>query len=76
MDIELPVDTGEEMGRVNRYVLSGDLLAGRFTEITRPDMSTETKVSYYHLDHLNSTKCVTDESGAVEVLYEYRAFGE
>jgi YD repeat-containing protein len=76
MDIELPTDTGEELGHVNRYVLSGDLLAGRITEITYPDMSTETKMSYYHLDHLNSTKCETDENGAVKVMYECRAFGE
>ncbi|MBN2533887.1 MAG: RHS repeat protein, partial [Spirochaetales bacterium] len=76
MDIELPVSTTEELGRVNRYVLSGDLLAGRIMTKTKPDLSTETKVSYYHLDHLNSTKCVTDESGVVEVMYEYRAFGE
>jgi len=28
------------------------------------------------LDHLNSTKMVTDENGEVEVNYTYRAFGE
>ncbi|MDA3850955.1 MAG: RHS repeat-associated core domain-containing protein [Spirochaetaceae bacterium] len=57
--------------KVNRYILSGDLIAGRVTtengEITR---------SYYHLDHLNSTKWVTDEEALVQVRYEYRAFGE
>ena len=31
---------------------------------------------YYHLDHLNSTKIVSDEEGAVDVRYVYRAFGE
>jgi RHS repeat-associated protein len=61
---------------VNRYVLSGDLLAGRITKITKADSSTQTKTSYYNLDHLNSTKCITNETGTVEVMYEYRAFGD
>lgn len=76
MDIELPADTSEEQGRVNRYVLSGDLLAGRITTVTNPDDTTVTATSYYHLDHINSTKAVTDQAGVLEVIYEYRAFGE
>ena len=61
---------------MNRYVLSGDLLAGRVSVETAADGATSVAKSYYHLDHLNSTKAVTDESGVLEVLYEYRAFGE
>jgi RHS repeat-associated protein len=76
MDIELPADTTEELGRVNRYVLSGDLLAGRITTIVPAAGAPTEEKSYYHLDHLNSTKCVTDVGGAVVVMYEYRAFGE
>ncbi|MBN2443560.1 MAG: hypothetical protein JXJ04_19530 [Spirochaetales bacterium] len=76
MDIELPVDTTEELGCVNRYVLSGDLLAGRITTIVPAVGDPVVEKSYYHLDHLNSTKCVTDEDGVVVVMYEYRAFGE
>jgi len=79
MDIELPVDTTEEWGRVNRYVLSGDLLAGRITTTYNSDTTVTVEKSYYHLDHLNSTKCVTDDTadgGELEVMYEYRAFGE
>ncbi|MBN2440955.1 MAG: RHS repeat-associated core domain-containing protein [Spirochaetales bacterium] len=82
MDIELPgPGTGfepneEYVGKINRYVLSGDLLAGRITTIVRPGNTRETGKSWYHLDHLNSTKCVTDENGQVEVNYTYRAFGE
>jgi RHS repeat-associated protein len=80
MDIELPAEGtdayNEYAGKVNRYVLSGDLLAGRITDKTNHDGNSETKKHYYHLDHLNSTKCVTDENAAITVLYEYRAFGE
>ena len=76
MDIELPADVSEQKGRVNRYVLSGDLLAGRVSVETAADGVSSVAKSYYHLDHLNSTKAVTDESGVLEVLYEYRAFGE
>ena len=76
MDIELPVDVSEQKSRVNRYVLSGDLLAGRVSTVTAADGTTSEEKSYYHLDHLNSTKAVTDESGELEVIYEYRAFGE
>ena len=76
MDIELPADVSEQKGRVNRYVLSGDLLAGRVSVETAADGTTSEEKSYYHLDHLNSTKAVTDESGELEVIYEYRAFGE
>ncbi|MBN2534762.1 MAG: RHS repeat-associated core domain-containing protein [Spirochaetales bacterium] len=82
MDIELPgpetgFEPGEEYaGKINRYVLSGDLLAGRVTRVIRPDGTEEVKKSWYHMDHLNSTKCVTDADGVVEVNYVYRAFGE
>ena len=62
------------------YVLTfkcmGDLLAGRVTVTVNPDDSETTEKFYYHLDHLNSTKCVTREDGSLDVMYEYRAFGE
>ncbi|NLC52965.1 MAG: hypothetical protein GX770_03250, partial [Firmicutes bacterium] len=76
MDIEIPIEQTEFIGKINRYVLSGDLLAGRITKEFKPDGSIEIKTSYYHLDHLNSTKVVSDENGEVEVRYIYRAFGE
>ncbi len=65
-----------EKGKKNRYILSGDLLAGRVTTTIAADWSETIAKSWYHLDHLNSTKVVTDETGAVEVNYTYRAFGE
>ncbi len=37
---------------------------------------SEKPKSYYHLDHLNSTKLVTNEAGEIVVNYIYRAFGE
>ena len=76
MDIELPASDPTYKARINRYVLSGDLLAGRITRYIKLD-GTEAppSVSYYHLDHLNSTKCVTDTTGKLEVDYVYRAFG-
>lgn len=73
MDIELG-QTGIK-GKINRYVLSGELLAGRITKTVKIDGSMSYDFSYYHLDHLNSTKCVSDEAGVVEVRYVYRAFG-
>jgi len=62
-------------------VLSGDLLAGRVTKkyiknLTTQQITNTISKSWYHLDHLNSTKCVTNEQGKRTVLYEYRAFGE
>ncbi len=76
MDIEINSDTIEEKGKINRYVLSGDLVAGRITSTVKADNSTEIEKNYYNLDHLNSTKVVTDENGEVVVNYTYRAFGE
>lgn len=76
MDIEVNGDQAEEKGRLNRYVLSGDLLAGRVTTTVDADDSLRTEKNFYHLDHLNSTKIVTDEDGEVVVNYSYRAFGE
>ena len=76
MDIEIPENDIEIDGKLNRYVLSGDLLAGRITKTYYADTTVTEAKSYYHLDHLNSTKCTTDDAGAVEVMYEYRAFGE
>lgn len=76
MDIEVNDDQSEEKGRINRYVLSGDLVAGRVTRIVKADDSVEVEKNYYHLDHLNSTKIVTDGEGEVVVNYTYRAFGE
>ncbi len=55
---------------------SGDLLAGRITKTYNPDTTVTTARNWYHLDHLNSTKLVTDGSGVVVVNYTYRAFGE
>jgi RHS repeat-associated protein len=77
MEVEVaPSGETEYKGKVSRYVLSGDLLAGRTTTTLYPDDSTSVAKSWYHLDHLNSTKAVSDEAVAVEVRYEYRAFGE
>lgn len=53
------------------YIASGELIAGRITR----ENGNEEEVRYYHLDHLNSTKAVTDESGETVLMYEYRAFG-
>ena len=80
LDVEVYAPTSTEgatkRGTINRYVLSGDLLAGRVqTTVPKTGASTVHK-SYYHLDHLNSTKAVTNEAGAIEVSYLYRAFGE
>ncbi len=76
MDIEVNADQTDDMGVINRYVLSGDLVAGRVTTTVHADDGTTDARSWYHLDHLNSTKSVTDESEEVEVSYVYRAFGE
>lgn len=83
MDIEINLATDvADVGKINRYILSGDLLSGRVTKAFTRDGVTGTisnsvfRKSWYHLDHLNSTKAVTNESGILEVLYEYRAFGE
>ncbi len=75
MDIELPVDVKDIKGKVNRYVLSGELLAGRITKEVKVDETVTVNASYYHLDHVNSTKCVSDNNGNVAVRYIYRAFG-
>jgi len=80
MDVEVYAPASPEgatkQGVVNRYVLSGDFLAGRVQTATAK-LGTKTTIrSYYHLDHLNSTKVVSDATGAVEVQYVYRAFGE
>ena len=76
MDIEVPVEQTEYVGKINRYVMSGDLLAGRITTTVQSDGAKEVSLYYYHLDHLNSTKIVSDEEGTVDVRYVYRAFGE
>ncbi|WP_319476455.1 RHS repeat-associated core domain-containing protein [Marispirochaeta aestuarii] len=76
MDIEIPDDTSEIHGKLNRYVLSGDLVTGRVSTAINADATQDVTKSWYNLDHLNSTKVVTDETGAVEVRYVYRAFGE
>jgi RHS repeat-associated protein len=68
-------DAGQNEQAVNRYMLSGDLLAGRITNKTLDGIPQPPETSYYHLDHLNSTKLVTDEAGEVTVRYTYRAFG-
>jgi RHS repeat-associated protein len=76
MDIEIDESSTTERSKINRYVLSGDLLAGRVTTTIKLDGSKVVAKSWYHLDHLNSTKCVTDATGKLEVMYEYCAFGE
>ncbi len=82
MDVEVEEDLEtEELGSINRYVLSGNSIAGRITSSFSIDSeTTETEITtkryWYHLDHLDSTKAVTNEEGEVEVIYEYRAFGE
>lgn len=73
MDIELTGQTGDS--KVNRYVLSGDLIAGKVTTTKVGDVIKIVSF-YYHLDHLNSTKLVTDEKAEITVKYEYRAFGD
>jgi RHS repeat-associated protein len=75
MDIEMPKSDVTVKGKINRYVLSGELLAGRFTKVINNDGTSSVNVSYYHLDHLNSTKCISNANGVVEVKYVYRAFG-
>ena len=59
LDIELYDDATDDNGTINRYVLSGDLLAGRITTKHLNKTLVSTDKFYYHLDHLNSTKCVT-----------------
>ena len=76
MDIEVKFDSTSDYGSINRYVLSGDLLAGKITKTIKLDNSVVIKKEWYHLDHLNSTKAVTGEDGKRTVFYEYRAFGE
>jgi len=76
MDIEVKYDSTSDYGSINRYVLSGDLLAGKITKTIKLDNSIVTKKEWYHLDHLNSTKATTDEAGKMSTMYEYRAFGE
>jgi RHS repeat-associated protein len=80
MDVETYAGTSGEgktkTGAVNRYVLSGDLLAGRITKTVLRTGTVTVAKSYYHLDHQNSTKLVTNEAGGIEVSYVYRAFGE
>jgi RHS repeat-associated protein len=75
-DIEVNAVQTTDKGKINRYVLSGDLLAGRVTVTVKADNSKVTAKSWYHLDHLNSTKVVTSATATVEVRYVYRAFGE
>jgi len=76
MDLEVKYDSTTDIGSINRYVLSGDLLAGKITRTIKLDNSIVTKKEWYHLDHLNSTKATTDEAGKMSTMYEYRAFGE
>ena len=75
MDIEVPVNVTDIKGKINRYVLSDELLAGRITKTVKSDGSVTYETSYYHLDHLNATKCVSESNGKVAVRYIYRAFG-
>jgi RHS repeat-associated protein len=68
---EIEVDDEKQDVTENSYVVSGELIAGR---VTRKNEGAD-ELFYYHLDHLNSTKMVTDRDGAVVLEYEYRAFG-
>jgi len=76
MDVEVNLATTTDKGTINRYILSGDLLAGRVTTVVKADGTEAVEKYYYHLDHLNSTKAVTKSDATIDVLYEYRAFGE
>ena len=76
VDVELYDNETTDNATVNRYVLSGDLLAGRITTKFLDNTVVSTEKFWYHLDHLNSTKAVTRSDGSLECLYEYRAFGE
>ncbi len=66
MDIEIPgtehefKDDVKYKGKINRYILSGDLVAGRITKIINTNNTAEFSRNFYHLDHLNSTIVVTD----------------
>jgi hypothetical protein len=64
MDIEVNVVQTTVKGKINRYVLSGDLLAGRVTKTVPATGDPAIEKSWYHLDHLNSTKCMTNVSGS------------
>lgn len=76
MDVDINTDKTTKIGEINRYVLSGDLTAGRIKSKKNSDLTTDTSLSFYHLDHLNSTKMVSDQNGDIDVKYIYRAFGE
>jgi RHS repeat-associated protein len=76
MELVLPKNTVETKGSITRYALSGDLIAGELATTVAADASKTTSTRYYHLDHLNSTKLVSDEQGEISVEYVYRAFGE
>ena len=79
MDAEIGLAQDTFDLKSSRYVLSGDLIAGRVTttQISSDSGSNITESrDWYHLDHLNSTKLVTDEAGEAGAKYTYRAFGE
>jgi len=71
VNYEVEIDDAENEVTENTYIISGELIAGR---VTRKNNGADV-VLYYHLDHLNSTKMVTNQNGAVVLEYEYRAFG-
>jgi len=82
MDIEISlVDNTTDIGSVNRYVLSGDLLSGRVTKkytknLTTMQITNTISKEWYCLDHLGSTKTITDQDGKRTALFEYRSFGD
>ncbi|MBN2443851.1 MAG: RHS repeat-associated core domain-containing protein [Spirochaetales bacterium] len=70
-EIEIEETGPETKVTENTYIVSGELIAGR---ITRTDNGGD-ELFYYHLDHLNSTKMVTNQEGEKVLEYEYRVFG-
>lgn len=76
MDIEVYHSSQNDLyARRNTYVLSGNKITGRIiTKIPTQSKPFIYEKNYYHLDHLNSVKMITDEAGKVIENYTYRAF--
>ena len=76
MEIVINDDQAEEQGSVTLYAMSGDFIASEAAIVVAADGNREITRRWYHLDHLNSTKVITDAAGQANVQYSYRAFGE
>jgi RHS repeat-associated protein len=61
-----PLVEFSERGGLTKYYYAGSRLVAR---------RQGTAVIYYHLDHVNSTRLVTDASGATANQYDYSAYG-